>query len=768
MPKRKPTKKQMVKRSVIVLAVIILLGFGADIASLIRIQLVQNETYQLKAENQQLSDTKITARRGVIYDRNRKVLAQSATVWKVYIVPAKIQAIKNNKDDVINLIADGLSSILDVDRQSILEKCELSNQYTVIKSKVENPEKEKISEFIAKHSKPENPNGESSGDDDADEKKINYKLINYIGITQDSKRYYPYNDFASTIIGFTGSDDQGLLGIEAKYDERLTGVPGRVVTAKNAKQGKMPNQYETTIDPQQGSSLVLTIDQVIQYYLEKNIQQCVEDNNAVSATAIVMDVKTGAILGMVTKPDFDLNNPWKLADEDVQNAVDALEGEERSKKLTEAQNNQWRNRAVSDTYEPGSVFKVITAAAALEEGTVHVDDSFVCNGFMDVAGHKIRCSNRGGHGTENFIQGMQNSCNPVFIQVAQKLGEEKFFKYFSGFGFTEKTGIDLPGEAESIFQPGANWNIATISSYSFGQTFQVSPIQMITAISAIANGGNLMKPYVVQEVLDENGNTVSQTQPTLQRQVISKETADTVTGLMEAVTANGTGKNAYAAGYRVAGKTGTSQKVGQYYEDGSQKWVASFGGFAPADDPRIAILISVNEPRGASYYGGSVAAPVASVLFTEILSYLNVDPAYTSEELKKLDVVMPSLVGENLSEAKQMIQDAELKINVVGDGDVVVAQCPAYGQPVPKGGTVVVYTDASSEKKMVKVPDLTGLSVSEASERAKSYGLNIRLSGNQLTETGVVSHSQNIAVETEVEQGTVITVYFRHSQGVAD
>lgn len=748
MPKRKPTKKQMVKRTVIVLAVIILFGFGADLLSLIRLQLVQSEVYQQKAESQQLSDTKITAQRGVIYDRNKKVLAQSATVWKVYIVPAKIKAIKENKEAVVNLIADGLSSILDVDRETIIEKTELSNQYTVIKAKVENPEKEKVSEFISSHSKE--------------------KLINYIGITQDSKRYYPYNDFASTIIGFTGADDQGLAGIEARYDESLTGVPGRVVTAKNAKQGKMPNRYETTIDPQQGNSLVLSIDQVIQYYLEKYMQQCVEDNNAVSATAVVMDVKTGAILGMVTKPDFDLNSPWKLSNEELQNTIDQLDEASRATELSKAQNNQWRNRAISDTYEPGSVFKVITAAAALEEGTVHLDDYFVCKGFVEVAGNKIRCSNRSGHGTENFIQGMQNSCNPVFIQVAQKLGEERFFKYFSGFGFTEKTGIDLPGEAESIFQPGKDWNIATISSYSFGQTFQVTPIQMITAISAIANGGNLMKPYLVQEVLDENGNTLSKTQPTVQRQVISKETADTVTSLMEAVTANGTGKNAYAAGYRVAGKTGTSQKVGQYYENGDQKWVASFGGFAPADDPQIAILISVNEPRGASYYGGSVAAPVASVLFTEILSYLNIEPSYTDEELKKLDVFMPSLVGESLASAKQAVQDAQLKINIVGDGDVVVAQCPAYGQPVPKDGTVVVYTDASSEKKMVKVPDLTGLSVSEASERAKRCGLNIRLSGNQLTETGVISHSQSITVDTEVEQGTVITVYFRHSQGVAD
>lgn len=744
MPKKKPTKKQMVKRSILVLIITVLFGFGADVASLVRIQLVQGETYQQKAEDQQLSDTKINAQRGVIYDTNKKVLAQSATVWKVYIVPAKLKG----KDEIRDLIADGLSEILDIDREKIIEKSKLSNQYTVIKSKVENPEKEKVTEFIASHSKE--------------------KLINYIGITQDTKRYYPYNDFASNIIGFTGADDQGLLGIEAKYDQALTGVPGRVVTAKNAKQGKMPNQFETTIDPQQGNSLVLSIDQVIQYYLEKNMQQCLEDNKARSATAIVMDVKTGAILGMVSKPDFDLNNPWKLSSEETQKAVDALEGDERAKALSKAQNEQWRNRALSDTYEPGSVFKIFTAAAALEEGTVHIHDNFYCKGYVDVAGHRIKCSNRSGHGAENFIQGMQNSCNPVFIKVAQDLGAEKFFKYFSGFGFTEKTGIDLPGEADSIFQAGDKWNIATISSYSFGQTFQVSPIQMITAISSIANGGNLMQPYLVKEILDESGNTVQETQPVVRRQVVSKETADTVTMLMEAVTDGGTGKNAYAAGYRVAGKTGTSQKVGQYYENGAQKWIGSFGGFAPANDPRIALIVIVDEPRGQSYYGGTVAAPYASVLFTEILSYLNVEPSYTEEELAKMDIPMPSLIGESLASAKQKIQEQELKYTVVGDGDTVVSQSPSYGQPVPKNGTVILYTDSSADKKMVKVPDLTGLTVSQASERAKNAGLNIKLSGNQLTQTGVVSYNQNIAKDTEVEQGTVVTVYFKHKEGVAD
>lgn len=744
MAKKKPTKKLLVQRSVIVLAITVLFGFGADIASLVRIQLVQGETYQQKAENQQLSDTKINARRGVIYDTNGKVLAQSATVWKIYIVPAKLKG----KDEIISLVADGLSEILDVDRETIIEKSKLSNQYTVIKSKVENPEKEKVTEFIAAHSKE--------------------KLINYVGITQDTKRYYPYNDFASTVIGFTGADDQGLLGIEAKYDEALTGIPGRVVTAKNAKQGKMPNQYETTIDPQQGNSLKLTIDQVVQYYLDKNMQQCLEDNKAKNATAIVMDIKTGAILGMSSKRDFDLNNPWVLADEEKKAEIDALEGDERSKALNKAQNEQWRNRAISDTYEPGSVFKVITAAAALEEGTVHIHDDFYCKGYVDVAGHRIKCSNRSGHGAENFIQGMQNSCNPVFIKVAQDLGAPKFFKYFSGFGFTEKTDIDLPGEADSIFQAGEKWNIATISSYSFGQTFQISPIQMITAISAIANGGKLMKPYLVDEVLDENGNIVEKTEPFFRRQVVSKETADTVTMLMEAVTAGGTGKNAYAAGYRVAGKTGTSQKVGQYYEDGSQKWIGSFGGFAPANDPRIALIVIVDEPRGQSYYGGTVAAPYASVLFTEILSYLNVEPSYTEEELAKLDIPMPDLTGESLAEAKQKIEEKGLKCTVVGDGDTIVSQSPAYGQPVPKNGTVIIYTDNSANKKMVKVPDLTGLTVAQASERAKNAGLNIKFSGNQLTQMGVVSYNQNIAKDTEVEQGTVVTVYFQHNQGVAD
>lgn len=737
---KKATKKSMITRCEIVLAVVVFGLFGLDITSLVRIQLVENEYYQQKAERQQLSDTKITAQRGVIYDTNGKIIAQSATVWKIYIVPSLLKGDEEKR----NKVADGLSEILGVEKEEIVEKSMQSNQYTVIKSKVENPEKEKVSEFILAN-----------------------KLNKYIGITPDSKRYYPLNEFASTVIGFTGADDQGIVGIEKRYDDVLTGIAGRIVTAKNAKQGKMPNQFETTIDAQQGNSLKLTIDEVIQYYLEKHIAQAVVDNNARSATGIVMDIKTGAILGMVTKPDFNSNDPWTLS-ESVQNTIDALNGDEQAKAITQARNDQWRNSAVSDTYEPGSVFKIITAAAALEEGTVHVDDMFECKGYVRVAGNTIRCSHREGHGTENLIQGMQNSCNPVFIKVAQDLGAEKFFKYFNGFGFTEKTDIDLPGESKSIASPGKDWNIATISSYSFGQTFQITPIQMITAISAIANGGSLMQPYLVQEILDENGNTVSKTQPTVKRQVISKETAQTVTMLMEAVTNGGTGKNAYAAGYRVAGKTGTSQKVGQKYEDGSQKWIASFGGFAPANDPRIAILISVDEPRGSSYYGGSVAAPIASVLFTEILSYLNVEPKYTEEELADRDIPMLGLVGESVQRAKDETENKGLRAVVIGDGEKVVSQSPAYGQPVPKNGTVILYTQTDCEKKTVKVPDFTGMTVSQANSRAKELGLNVRLSGNGLTESGVIASSQDIQVETQVEAGTIITVYFKHTQNVAD
>lgn len=725
---------EMLKRSAVLLAFIVFIGFGIGIVSLIKIQLINNEQYQQKAELQQLSDKPLSAGRGLIYDRNMKVLAQSATAWKIYIMPGKIK-----KESIRSLISKELPKIIEtLDYDSLYEiVCKQSN-YEVVARKVDISVKNAVSDFIS--------------DND---------LGSYMGIDEDSKRYYPYNSFASKIIGFTGNDDQGLGGLEKAFDDVLTGIPGRIVTAKNAKQIEMPVQFETTIDAQQGKSLVLTIDEVIQYYLEKNLEQACIDNIANSATGIVMEVKTGAILAMSTKPDYDPNDPFQVQNEEMQTLLASLTGEEKEKQTSAALNEQWRNNAISDTYEPGSVFKMVTAAAAIEEGVVTEETHFYCPGYINVADRRINCHKTTGHGAETFAEGLQNSCNPVFVTVAQKMGVKTFYDYVKGFGFTEKTGIELVGETSSIFHDVNKMGISELSSSSFGQTFQVTPIQMITAVNAIANGGKLMEPYIVQEVIDENGNTVSETKPTVKRQVVSEDTARRVSLMLEDVVTVGTGKNAYVAGYRVAGKTGTSEKVGKYNADGSKKYIASFCAFAPADDPEVVILVLIDEPKGWSHSGGTIVGPVVGAVMEKTLDNLNIEPRYTEDELKNLDITTPNLVNASLNSAQTDLQGLGLEIRVVGNGDKVYKQMPLAGQSIPKGGTVVVYTDENSEQKLTTVPDLKGMTISQANKVIVNAGLNIKITGKSLEDSEAVVYSQDIEKDTAVEMGTVITVNFR-------
>lgn len=737
--------KQMWKRALTVVLAMIILGFGADLASLVRIQLIQSEKYQQKAQSQQLSDKKINALRGTIYDASGNVLAKSATVWTIYLVPNKIKTDDNGAQK--QKVVDGLAEILSMKKEDIVDKIgKGKSSYVELKRKVENPEKEKIVKLI---------------DDES--------LNQVIGMTQSTKRYYPNSNFASTVIGFTGTDDQGLAGIESYYDKYLTGVPGRVITAKNALQDAMPNQFETTVDAQNGNSLVLTIDEVIQHYLEKNIEQALEDTNALHGYGIVMDVKTGAILGMTTKPDYDPNNPWSIADEKTKAEIAKItDTEEKKKAESAAVYSQWRNRTLTDTYEPGSVFKTFTASAALEEGTVTENSTFFCRGSVKVGSNIIHCYNRSGHGAENFVQGMENSCNPVFIEVAQRLGGEKFYKYLESFGMTSITGIDLPGEAAPIAHKKDKFGIAELSSTSFGQTWLVTPIQMATGLTAIANGGKLMQPYVVGKILDADGNVVSTTQPTVKRQVISESTSKRVLQLMRNVVDVGGGKNAYVAGYRVAGKTGTSEKVGNRNADGSKKYVASFGGIAPSDDPRIVVLIILDEPKGLTG-GGAVAAPVAARVIEETLKHLNVEPKYTEEELAKLNLKAPKVTGMTVAAAKNELDKQSFKSRVVGNGTKVVKQVPSSGQGIPSGGTVVLYTEESSEQKTTAVPDFTKqLTVTQVNALAAEYGLNIRLSGIDLNSSGVESFKQSETVGAKVAIGSTITVYFRHTTGVED
>lgn len=778
MMSKKPSR-HMIRRSIIVLVALLVGAFGADVASLVRIQLIQADEYRLKAESQQLSDTEIQPQRGIIYDRNKKVLAQSANVWLVYLNPSKIP-----NDKVRNELSEGLAKVLELEKEDVLEKAKQSKYgYVVVKKQVEKEMKDAVSDFISKHDtalKKAREEEESRKQElkkahkdvpessiPEDQKDTYYSEI--IFTDPDVKRYYPNGHLASTVLGFTGTDGIGRWGLEAKYDETLAGTPGRILTAKNAGMDSMDTPYETTYDAKQGNSLVLTIDEVIQYYLEKSLDQARVNAQAKSAYGIVMDVETGGILAMATKGDFDPNNPHTIADEKTAQELEKiLDPDKKYQELTNAQYTQWRNRAITDTYEPGSVFKVITASAAVEENVVPDDFTYTCTGVINVAGTKIHCHKRTGHGQEDFTHGLMNSCNPFFITVGQMLGAEKFYKYFEAFGFTERTGIDLPSETAPVegrsYHTLDQLGIVELASTSFGQTFEATAIQILTAVNAIANGGKLMQPYIVSSVLDEEGNTISTTQPTVKRQVISEKSAATVANMMEHVVSEGTGKNAYVAGFRLAGKTGTSEKLaGGGKKEG--KYVASFVCFAPANDPKISMLIVIDEPVG-EINGGQIATPVAAEVAEATLNYLNVDPQYTAQELADLGEETPSVTGLSLAKAREALSG--FTVRTVGEGSTVVDQMPAEGQLIPENGVVVLYTDKTSEKKQVAVPDLTGLSVSEANQKALEYGLNPKIFGNSLTMGESVSYKQSEAEGTQVEEGTVVTIYFKSNVDVND
>lgn len=731
--------KRMATRAALAMAGLSL-AFLYGIGALIYAGLINGEENRLKAERNQLSDTQIAAERGTIYDSNMNVLAKSASAWLVYINPSQI------KDDTQKeLVVNGLSRILGVDADSVRTKAKKTKTgYQKIAGEVETDVKEALEAYI-------------------DENSDN-KLSTIIGIDPDTKRYYPYSSFASTIIGFTNSDDQGVGGIEMQYDDDLTGVSGRIITAKNAQQGSMSSDYETTYDAKPGESLVLTIDEVIQYYLEQGLEQALVDTGAKYAYGIVMDTDTGAILGMTSKPDFDLNNPRKISNAALSETIAAITDDtQRAQETTNALYAQWRNRTISDTYEPGSVFKTVVVSAALEEGVVDLNTTYTCTGGIQVADNYQRCWKPGGHGHETLTQGLMNSCNPFFITIGQALGEERFYKYFEAFGFTEKTGIDLPAEAKPVagktYHALESMGISELSSSSFGQTFQVSPIQMITAVNTIANGGKLMQPYVVDSKLDSDGNVVYKTTPTVKRQVISEKTASTVADMMEQVVSIGTGKNAYVAGYHVAGKTGTSEKIGI---EGA--YIASFAGFAPADNPEISILIAIDEPTG-EHGGGAVAAPIAGMLLEKIMTYLNVEPQYEDDELSNISSVAPSLVGKSVGDAK--VSAAKFTVKVVGSGTKVVSQTPAAGQQMRTGGVIVVYTEENAAKQTATVPNLCNMSMSQVNSAAVNAGFNIRLSGT--TNSGeVLSYKQSVNAGEEAEIGSVITVYFKSNVDVQD
>lgn len=796
--KKSPRARFNMRAKAVFAVLTILVGIVA--VNLGRIQIVDSEYYKEQAESNQLYDTAIDAERGIIYDANGTVLAKSASVWKIYINPHAIvyETEKKKRDEKVaeNFKMDvcrKLSEITGVEYEEILEKADKSGyKYLVVKRRVEYAEKETVAALFDEPYKYSVYETDSRGNTVKVDKTIKYSVA--IGIDPDVKRYYPYSNLASHVIGFTNADGDGREGLESYYNDELSGIPGRIITARNGYSNVMEDEFETVYDAQMGTSLVLTVDEVIQRYLEDSLKQAHEESGGVGAYGVVMDVDTGAIKALACIDNYDLNNPQHLEEEDYEyiategdnpdtEAVDDYQKKEILEKYpddTEAQakarresirNNMlyqiWRNPLIGYIYYPGSVFKTITLAAALEENVVSADTTFTCTGSAKVASETMNCHKREGHGTQNLTEGLMNSCNPFFINIGQKLGSEKFYEYFEAFGFTEKTGIDLP--AESVPKAGSNYyteenlGIVELSSCAFGQSLQVTPIQMITAISAIANGGYLMTPYIVAKQLDADGNVISETQPTVRRQVISEQTSAAVSEMMEAVVTKGTGKNAYVAGYRVAGKTGTSQKYNK-----SGIYIASFACFAPADDPEIAVLIMVDEPQGTRINGGQICTPVAAQVVEKTLEYMGIERQYSDDEIEFLDTNTPNLVNLSVEEAKASLKSSGFSVKVVGEGETVISQVPAYNQTIPKDGVVVLYTEQNAQQLKTTVPNLTGLTLSQANKYAIASGLNIRISGNALNEGEIVSYSQSIDPETEVDYGSTVTVYFESTVGLDD
>ena len=730
----------MLKR-ILIMAVIIIFLMTTTVARVFYLTIVRGEELSEKAETQQLKDTEITAMRGTIYDSNGNVLAQSASVWNVFIDPLNI------KDKQRDLIVDEFANLFGYDadeKKEFYDKTNHQNHYELVEKKVENNIKEKLSKFVSKN-----------------------ELGGCIGTEQTTKRYYPYGTLASSVIGFTGADDQGLSGIESYYDEQLTGTNGRIITAKDAKSNNIANDYETSIAATDGDSIVLTINQTIQYYLEKGLRETMNEYQAKGAYGVVMNCNTGAVLAMSSLPDYDCNEPYKLTYSKDKKAIKKLSDKTAKQEAESAAvQNQWRNFTVSDTYVPGSVFKTFVASAALEENVVNLNTTYNCTGSIQVDKYKMKCHYHPGHGTQTLTQGLENSCNPFFITIGQKLGVHNYFKYFDAFGFTQKTNIDLPGEASPQYYKEDQYGIVELSSASFGQTNSLTPIQVCTGLCAIANGGKLLQPYLVSSIVDANGKTVKKTETKEIRQVISADTSEKVRKMMKSVVDNGTGKNGYVAGYSVGGKTGTSTKLGESKNGEGDKYIVSFGAIAPSDDPEIAMLIIVDEPN-QDLGGGALCAPIAAQVTQEAMNVLGIEPKYNDSEMKDLSKQTPNVVGKSLDEAKKALEENNLNFVVVGDDSTVTRQCPSGADTIPNGGTVYLYTD-DSEKQTVIVPNFNGLTVNEAKDLASSSNLNIQIAGNSMSSGTVVAYRQSEETQAKVEKGTVVTVTFKNTQSVLD
>ena len=700
---------------------------------LYNLQITRHEELQAKAVSQQTRSSVVTASRGAIYDASGNILAISSTAETIFLSPKEINDALNDEENPVawtkEVLAAALAKILDVSEEGILKKmARTDSMYEVLKFRVEEDIADQVRQYI------------------------NDNKVKGVYLTTDAKRYYPYGDLAAQVIGFVGVDYTGLFGLEAEYDKELQGRSGLVVTAKANQQNDLLYEYSQYFDPENGDELQVTLEATVQYYLEKGMKDmCDAYSPANGATGIVLDVRNGGILAMASFPNYDLNDYATVTDKTLLEQMERGELDEEG-----AQQKQWRNKALNDTYEPGSTFKILTLSAALEEGLIDKTTSVNCSGSVNISGHTIHCSNKAGHGLQNLEQTVGNSCNPAFISYGLKLGTEKFYQYMRSFGIMSATGVDLGGEATGVFAADANFTQLDLACYAFGQNFTVTPLALIAAQAACVNGGYLYTPHFAQQITDSDGNVIWQHDDTPVRQVISEETSATVRECLEYVVASGTGKNGQVAGYRIGGKTGTADK-GQ-----SGDVVVSFLCFAPADDPQIMMLITMDTPSrstGTYVSGGNMVAPYSSAIMAEILPYLGIEPSYSAEELMGVDTTVPNVIGMSVEEAKDRLKERGFACKVEGDGETITDQTPVGGAIIPGKSTVVLYAGAEKSDKMCKVPPLVGCTAAQANTIAANAGLLIRFTGTTSSESStVLVFSQDLESGTEVPAGTVITV----------
>ncbi len=777
---KRRSDKTFEKRATSALKTFVILILVLNLGTIGGIMIFKGEEYSEIAADNQLRDTVIKPIRGTIYDRNMTPIATSTAAWILSVNPSEIRKKFSSKDEFKNKflnefyesLSDNLARILGVDKQETLEKLKKEDSvYQVIKKNVTGAERIELEEFFSKHyvfnyKKQVRKYIFFTKEDTA---KFEVNAGNFFDYESSANREYAKGHFASTVIGVVNADGNGETGIESYYDELLQGETGRILTATDVAGRELESSYNAYYDAGEGSGVVLTIDYEIQNYLENALNQAYDSISCDGVYGIVMDVDTGAILALSDKPDFDLNNP-RVLDENVN--TDTLKKfkkgtTEYSTEYSRLLYEQWSSFCVTSNYEPGSSFKIFCAAAALEENIVNSIDSkfYNCTSSTKVADITYHCANYKAHGLQSMTQGLMNSCNTFFITLGQKLGIETYYKYFEAFGFTERTGIDLANEAYSVVHKKDTMSKVDLASTSFGQGFRISPIQLLTATCAIANGGSLMKPYLVGSIVDSEGNIISQTEPTVKRKVISEDTASKVRKMMASVVSDGTGRNAQIAGYQVAGKTASAQKLD---DDSEQEvYVASFVCFAPADDPKVAILVGVDNTHDGYRSGGAVAAPIAKQVLEPTLEYLNVERKYTSQELAKLNKTTPELIGKTVSAAKSIAASENLTVKVVGEGDTVVSQMPAGLQSIPQGGVVVLYTERGNETQKTTVPNFIGKTVSEVNSLAAQHGINVIFSG-PTEEAGVKAYNQSVDPDTKIDLGSSITVSFKSENIMID